>query len=135
MSSTPQPLIYDLEVQDDSRVLQPKTMFAGDVYGGQALLVVEQDDISIFAAQKNGISVSEEFGVSLAGPIRFVALPDQMSFGGGYWRLDPRHLATIPSTTATPIPLLAKATPDLLQAKDDIDSQLSYLESNSDIGL
>lgn len=131
----PKIAIYDLEARNDPSIKQPKTLFAGDQFDGQAVLVVEQDDISVFADQTKGISVSEEFGVTIAGPVRFATTPDQMSFGGGYWRLDPRHLSTIPSTTPTPVPLLVKATPDILKGSSDISDVVGYLELFSNIGV
>jgi len=59
--------------------------------------------------------------------------PDQISFGGGYWRFNPLLLACLPSTTPTPIPTLVKDTPNLLDGADGLSSVMDFLTSNSDI--
>src|SRR4051812_40878987 len=119
-------LLYDLEERSHGEgQKQAKLFYAGDQYDKQALLAITEEDIALFADQTNGIAVDQKFGVLLSGSgIHLAAMPDQISIGGGYWRLDPRHLAAIPSTCPTPIPLLVKAVPDLVSAKGTIEDQL-----------
>ena len=61
-------------------------------------------------------------------------MPDQISIGGGFWRLNPLLLSCVPSTTPTPVPMLVKSTPELLQAKDTVGQAHDFLMANSDIG-
>ena len=131
MADSKDKLVYDLELKNsEPEAKQPKVIFAGDQYDGQAVLAIEEGDISMFASKSRGISVSEKFGVLIAGPIHFAAMPHELSFGGGYWRLDPRHLSVLASTTPTPIPLLVKAIPDLLRAKKDLGKIVDDLQNN-----
>ncbi len=60
-------------------------------------------------------------------------MPGQISIAGGYWRLNPMLLSCVPSTTPTPIPVLIRSTPELLQAKDAIGQALAFLMANSDL--
>ena len=124
-------IVHDLE--NRSGVLQPKAIYAGDEYLGQAFAIVEEDEIILVADKDNVMNVSPHFGVLLAGKLSLSAMPDQISIAGGYYRLNPQLLSCIPSTTPTPVPTLVKATPDLLRAKDAISSALNYLIANSDL--
>jgi hypothetical protein len=127
---------YDLSGQSSDAVTkQPKVFFAGDQYDGQTVLAIQEDDISIFSNRTEGIAVSEKFGTLLTGRLQFAAMPHQMSFAGGYWKLDPRHLATLPSTTPTPIPLFVKSEPDLFSAQKVISKAIDTLMGFSDIKL
>lgn len=126
------PLIIDTENRQDPTSLQPKVLYAGDMYEGQPYISVQEDSIIVSASKTNGISMSDKFGVTIGGPLSFSTMPDQISLGGGYWRLNPLLLSCIPSTTPTPVPVLVKSTPRLLSAKDDIDNAVSGLISNSD---
>lgn len=129
-------LTYDLEVVDQPDVKQPKTIYSGNQYDGQPYAIFTEDDIALVADKATMISVNPAFGVQISGKsVSFSVLPDQLLFGGGYWSLDPRHLALMASTTPTPIPLLARATPPLLRAQGDVDSALSFAEDNSDLSL
>lgn len=60
-------------------------------------------------------------------------MPDQISIGGGYWRLNPLLLSCVPSTTPTPVPVLVKSTPELLRHASAVASARGYLVANSDI--
>jgi hypothetical protein len=125
-------LIHDLEAMDRG-IKQPKATYAGDVYVGQPYVLVSEEDIALVGDKKNVVSVSPEFGILLGGKVSLSCMPAELAFGGGYWRLDPRHLSTLPSTTPTPLPLLTKAVPALLKAKKDIGGILKFLEGKSDI--
>lgn len=43
-------------------------------------------------------------------------------------------LSCVPSTTPTPVPVLVKATPELLQAEDAISQTHDFLMAHSDVG-
>jgi hypothetical protein len=129
-------LTYDLEVVAQPEVKQPKTLYAGNQYDGQPYTIVTEDDIALVADKATVISVNPAFGVQISGKsVSFSVLPDQLLFGGGYWSLDPRHLALVASTTPTPIPLLARSTPPLLRAQGGVNDALSFVEDNSDLSL
>lgn len=101
---------------------------------GQAYISVRQDIVSIVAGLNNAISVTSDYGITLGGPISFGAMPDQMSYGGGYWRINPLVLTCMPSTTATPVPWLIQSSPKLTSGQTELTSSLSYLQGFSDIG-
>jgi hypothetical protein len=131
MSSTP--LVWDLENQDGTYQKQPKAMYAGDFYDGQPTVAVTEDEVVLAGDANNVIRVDPQFGVLLSGKLSLSATPDQISFGGGYWRFNPLLLTCLPSTTPTPIPTLVKATPNLLEGSDTLSSCMSFLTSNSDL--
>lgn len=125
------PLIIDTELRKDPKTLQPKVIYAGDVWADQPYLAIQQSGINISASKPNGISITDKFGTTIGGPISFSTMPDQISMGGGYWRFNPLLLSCIPSTTPTPVPMLVKSTPKLLAAKDDLSSARNNIVSNS----
>jgi len=98
-----QPLVYDLENQDDAYELQPKSLCAGDSYQGQPSVAVTEDEIIPAGDSNNVIRVDPDFGVLLSGKLSLSAMPQQASFGSGYYRLNPWLLTCLP-TTPTPIP-------------------------------
>jgi len=108
---------------------ETKTIHAGDDFNGQPYLHVDGNSISMVGDRKHLMSVDPVFGVLLGGPISLSAMPDQLSFAAGYFRLNPLTLSTVPSTTPTPVPVLVKATPKLLQARDGIKGVCSDLQS------
>jgi hypothetical protein len=126
------PAVFDLENTGDS-LQQPKVIFAGDAYQGQPYLIVTEDEIILVGDKGNVINVSPEFGVYMAGKISLSAMPDQISIGGGYWRLNPLLTSCVPSTTPTPIPTLVQATPDLLRSSSAITDCESSLLQYSDL--
>lgn len=121
-------LIHDLENRKDPSAKQPKIIYAGDQYDGQPFLIVSEEDIALVGDKKNVISVNPTFGVLLGGRVSISSLPDQTSYGGGFWRVNPLVLSTVPSTTPTPVPWLVKDTPELLKAKKDVKSSVNYIE-------
>lgn len=130
MSSTP--LVYDLENQTGTYEKQPKAMYAGDFYDGQPTVAVTEDEIILAGDSNNAIRVDPDYGVLLSGKLSLSATPDQISFGGGYWRFNPLLLTCLPSTTPTPIPTLIKSTPNLLEGMSALSSCMDYLTANSD---
>ncbi len=126
------PLIVDTDNQQDPKALQPKVIYAGDVWEGQPYVAVQESSINISASKTAGIAMSDKFGVTLSGPISFSTMPDQILMGGGYWGLNPLLLSCIPSTTPTPIPTLVKTTPRLLKAKDSIAATRNSVIASSD---
>ena len=122
-------LVHDLD--NTSKVVnQPKAIYAGDSYSDQPLFLVTNDAIIAAASKTQGIIITEDFGVTLSGKISFRSNPDQMSFGFGYWRLNPLVLSCLPSTSATPIPMLVRSTPELLQSASALSDSLSILDDN-----
>jgi hypothetical protein len=129
MANLPQDFI-DREGYQDPTSLVSKYIHAGDESNGQPYAYFDENGISLVGDRKHVITVDPTFGVLLGGPISFSAMPDQLSFGGGYFRLNPLVLSTIPSTTPTPVPVLVKSTPKLLEGSSNISGMLSGLESS-----
>lgn len=131
------PLLLDTENRNDPKALQTKVTYAGDEWTGQPYIAVSEDGINLSAGEgkTNGIAISEKFGTTIGGKVSLSLMPDQVSLGGGYWRLNPLLLSCIPSTTPTPIPVLVKSTPRLLDAKKDVESSRNSLISNSDAAV
>jgi hypothetical protein len=124
------PLSHD--VQNSSNApLQPKVIYAGDVYKGQPCIVITEDEINIVGDSNNAIHLDPSFGVFLSGKLSLSAMPDQISIAGGYWRLNPLLISCVPSTTPTPVPTLVPSTPELFQNAAAVSSACSYLKSNS----
>ena len=114
--------------------LRQKVIYAGAEPTGQPYLIVTEDGIALVDDESNVISLNPDFGINLSGRIALACMPEQISIGGGYWRINPLVLSCIPSTSATPVPWLNKAQPRLLQSKDSLSSALSGMEASSDIG-
>lgn len=127
------PLIIDTDNRQDTKPLQPKTMYAGDAWEGQPYISVLEDSIVISASKTAGIAMSDKFGVTIGGKLSLATSPDQLQIGGGYWTFNPLILSCLPSTTPTPIPMLVKATPRLLQAQPDVKGAVDNLYANSDV--
>lgn len=122
-------LLYDLDnaSQVDN---QPKAIYSGDSYSGQPVIAVLEEGVYLAGSKTQVISITEEFGIRLAGKISLGANPDSISIAGGYWRLNPLLLSCLPSTSATPIPVLVRSQPELLQNADALTNCLSILGSN-----
>lgn len=126
------PLIIDTDNRQDSKPLQPKTTYAGDAWEGQPYTSITEDSIIIAASKLAGIAISDKFGITLGGKLSLASAPDQIQIGGGYWTFNPLILSCLPSTTPTPIPMLIKSTPRLLQAKGDAEGAVANMISSSD---
>lgn len=126
-------LTHDLE-NTSGVPLQPKVLYAGDVYQDQPCIAVTQNEINLVGDSNNAIHLDPAFGILMSGKLSLSALPDDISIGGGYWRLNPMLLSCVPSTTPTPIPVLVKATPELFRNSSAISGAHDYLKANSDIG-
>jgi hypothetical protein len=121
---------HDLDNNDNS--LQPKAIYAGDVWNGQPAMVATDEDLILWADQTDAvIDLNAEFGVMISGKVSLSATPDDITIGG-YWKLNPLLTTCMPSTTPTPIPVLVKCTPALLSAADDLTSAFSELSQLSD---
>ncbi len=126
-------LIHDLE-NTNKTALQPKAVYAGDVFQGQPCIVLTEDEINIVGDSSNAIHLDPSFGVMISGnKVSLSVLPDQLSIGGGYWRFNPMLLSCVPSTTPTPIPVLIQSTPELFKSASAIQGAHDYLMSFSDI--
>jgi hypothetical protein len=122
---------YNFDMDNEAGVQnQPKSIYAGDIYGGQPSITTTDEGIFIAGSKTNVIQVTKEFGVHLTGDISLSANPNQIVIGGGYWSLNPLLLSCLPSTSATPIPVLVRTTPKLLNSKDSLDDCLSMIGSN-----
>ena len=113
--------------------MQPKALYAGDVYQGQPGMVVTEDEINLWSDAGTAIHLDSQFGILLAGKLSLSAMPDQISIGGGYWRFNPMLLSCVPSTTPTPVPVLVRSTPEPLKHSAAIGAAHSYLVANSDM--
>lgn len=132
---TPNPvLVVDTEQrQDQQKGLQPKVIYAGDVWNNQPYVAIQQNSINLYGSQPNGIVITDKFGTTISGPISFSTMPDQIAMGGGYWRFNPLLLSSIPSTTATPVPVLVASTPQILASQSDLSNARSGIISKSDV--
>lgn len=126
------PLVVDTDNRENPKALQPKVLYAGDEWQGQPYLVVNESGINMVGDKTHGLVCDNKFGITIGGSVSFSMMPDQISIGGGYYRLNPLLLSCLASTTPTPIPTLVKDTPNLLKAKDDVQSSRDLLISNSD---
>lgn len=129
------PLIIDTEARLDPNTPQPKVLYSGDGWTGQPYIAVLEDTINISTGRQAGIAISDKFGITFGGSVSLSLMPDQVSIGGGYWRLNPLLLSCIPSTTPTPIPTLVKDVPRLLKAKSDLEAARDSLISQSDAAI
>lgn len=122
------PMVIDLECMgEQAQKKQPKVIYAGDAYEDQPVFVITEDFISLVGDPTDVIAVSQKYGITLSGRISLSCLPNQLSFGGGFWRLDPRHLSTLASTTPTPIPLLVKSKPLLFSGQEEVSDSLNWV--------
>jgi hypothetical protein len=119
----------DQEAQTDTQKHSPQKLMAGEEFVGQPYLIITDEGLAMVADPKKVISISPEFGITLSGIISFSAMPEQISIGGGYWRFNPLNLTCIGSSAATPVPMLAKATPRLLEANKALSSNANNTES------
>lgn len=113
--------------------LRQKVIYAGSQPEGQPYVIITADGVALVGDESNVISLNPDYGVNLSGRIALACMPEQICIGGGYWRLNPLLLSCIPSTSATPVPLLNKAQPRILQSQSGLTSALSGMESFSDI--
>src|SRR5438067_10275302 len=120
--------------------LAPKIIHAGsnsagdpDLGFGQAYVAVREDLLTLAASLNNVLSVTSGFGITLSGPCSFSAMPDQISYGGGYYKINPLVLTLLPSTNITPIPWLIPSTPKLVTGQSEMDEAISFLTGFSDM--
>jgi hypothetical protein len=123
-------LKVEIDALEDKAALQPKLLHAGDQFAGQPYLLISEDAIALVGDDKNVVNVNPDFGVQIGGKVSLSAMPDQVSFGGGYWRVNPTVLSCLPSTTPTPVPWLVKSVPELLRGADDATSGLEAAEAS-----
>ena len=62
---------------------------------------MDDTDAALIAGRKNVIAVDDVYGILLAGPVSLSTTPDQISFAGGYYRLNLLTLSIVRSTTPT----------------------------------
>ena len=101
-------------------------MHAGAKWTGQPYVFLDDEGVEIAAGDSDrpdrGISVSHKFGTQITGPMSFAEMPENISFGCGYWRLNPLVLTCIGSSSAMPIPMLVYGSPRILSAAKDMTS-------------
>ncbi len=107
-------------VQMLDQPIAPRLFQAGDEDAGQPYLLLTGQDIRMSAGGVNGLSIDEQFGTTLQGPLSLSEAPENISFCGGYWRLNPMVTTGVASSAATPVPLLVNAQPRLLEAKKEM---------------
>lgn len=112
---------------------QPKAFYAGDTYNGQPSLVITSTGISLQANGTNVIAVDKDFGVMLSDRVSFFSTPEHLYFMGGTLSIDPRHISLIASTTATPIPLFRRTTPQAFKDISAFSNGLGSLTAVSDL--
>src|ERR1035437_3958321 len=118
MSTTPDPLSFlDLEGFANPTSGEPRFFHSGDEFTGQPYVLIDDEGVNLVGDRKNLISVDPHNGVLLAGDVSLSTMPDHLAFAGGYFRLNPLVLSTLPSTTPTPIPMLLNSPPICLQAR------------------
>ena len=111
------------ELMDESH---PRMLHAGDEWQGQPYVYIDDAGVEITAGKSDrgdrGLAVTSEFGTQITGPMSFSEMPQNISLGCGYWRLNPLVLACIGSSAAMPVPMLVYDTPNLLKAARDMAS-------------
>ena len=107
----------------------PRLLHSGDEWTGQPYVYCDDEGIEIAAGDSDrgdkGITVTSEFGTQITGPMSFAEMPQNMSFGCGYWRLNPMVLTCIGSSAAMPVPMLVYETPNLLKSAGDMQGVAS----------
>jgi hypothetical protein len=121
-------IVSDQEIDVVSPQMQPKVFTAGDDNVGQPYIVVMDTAIGIIGDPNTGIIVDPNYGVSLVGNVFVTQSPGGISFGGGYWRMNPQQMSCIGSSAAAPVPFMVPSTPSILQASNGITTCMNMLE-------
>lgn len=98
----------------------PKTLHAGEAWDGQPYLCVTEDAAILSGQLGKGIITDDRFGTTIQGPLSLSEAPEYVSFGGGFWRVNPAVLSCIGSSAAMNIPWLVHDDPELLKGHQDI---------------
>ena len=98
-------------------VNQPRLLHAGDAWLGKEHphVLIKDDSLRLMGSLETGVAIDPDFGTLIQGKMSFSESPDNISFSGGYWRINPLELASIGSSAAMPVPFLVPSTPELLQ--------------------
>lgn len=80
--------------------------------GSDSGIVVSENITRITTKEENSVEVAEK-GVTINGPVSFVSGPDQIRVGG-LWTFNEATTMSLPSTLATPHPVL-KINPPVRQ--------------------
>jgi hypothetical protein len=116
----PEPVTLEEQFDETHNVL----LQAGAECDGQPYLFMDDESVSIVAGESDrpdrGISVTHIFGTQITGPMSFAEMPENISFGCGYWRLNPLVLTCIGSSAAMPVPMLVYGAPRILAAAQDM---------------
>lgn len=120
---------YVFDLDNESKVENPpKIFYAGDAFNGQPYITVTEDGIFIAGNKKQVFNITPDYGLQLTGNISLATTPENISIGG-YWSLNPVLLSCLPSTSATPIPVLIQNTPPIVKNKSSLDDALSFISS------
>ena len=103
---------------------QPRLFHAGDQWLGpdHPHIVIRDDAIRLIGSLDAGMTIDPDFGTFIQGKMSFSDTPDNISFSGGYWRINPMVLASVGSMAAMPVPFLVPDEPELLQSIKDLVS-------------
>lgn len=108
--------------------LRPKMLFAGDEWVGQPYILLSDGQIVLAGSPDQGMILSPQFGATLQGKISMMTTPEQVSFGGGYWRINPQVLTSIGSSASVPVPWLIHDKPELLKGIEKLEASVNDLK-------
>ena len=98
----------------------PKVIQAGEQWDGQPYVYVGERCIVLAGQLGKGIIIDGNYGTTIQGPISLSEMPEYVSFGGGFWRVNPAVLASIGSSAAMNVPWLVHDEPELLKTRFDL---------------
>lgn len=98
----------------------PKVIMAGEQWTGQPYLAVTERCLVAAGALGKGIIIDDNFGTTIQGPISLSEMPEYISVGGGFWRINPAVTACIGSSAAMNVPWLVPDDPELLKYRNDL---------------
>ena len=86
---------------------------------GQAGVAISSNVVRVHGKEENYVAVDEQ-GTTISGPISFVAGSEQMRFGA-MWTMNSELNLSIPSTLATPTPVMV-VNPPIAQLQNIMQS-------------
>jgi hypothetical protein len=96
--TSPQPIPLE-ELYDNTH---RRLLHGGDQWTGQPYGLFDDDGIELAAGNGQrpncGIGITPDYGTQITGPMSFSEMPQNISFGGGYWRLNPLLLTCMGSS-------------------------------------
>lgn len=98
------------------------------VDNNSAFLYVDEDEARMIADANNGIVVSKQAGVCIAGPLNIGSALQDIRLAGA-WRFNPMHQYQIPSTAITPQPVLVWDPPGV-GITQNLSSTMSAIQNS-----